>query len=159
MSTTPTHEAFTWISPFKHTRVYVFMLHTSHLYFHTPHFLPFPLKLRSNDDFIKTAKAKTVQTCQLTRSPRVVSVLSPSLSLHLPAPHTVSKLIYYTRPAITQMASWGRDRKCRQLYNLFLIWLCWGSSAASWSNCLETDSIQGPPHNLNIFAATCLTGL
>lgn len=89
----------------------------------------------------------------------VVSMLSPSLSLHLPAPHTVYELIYYTSPAIRQMALWDRDRKCRQLYNLFLIWLCWGSSTASCSNCLETDSFQGPAHNLNIFAATCLTDL
>lgn len=58
MSTTPTHEAFTWISPFKHTRGYTFMCSTSHLYIHTRHFLPVSLKFRSNDDFVNTATNK-----------------------------------------------------------------------------------------------------
>lgn len=145
MSTTPTREALTWISQFKHTRGYTFMCSTSHLYIHARHFLPFLFEIKKKKMAIslKGQNTKTAQTCeQLTRSFTVAC-----LSLHLPVPHTVCELIYYTRPAITQMASWGRDRKCRQLCNLFLIWLCWGSSAASCSDGLETDSIQGPPRN------------
>lgn len=52
-------------------------------------------------------------------------ILSPTIKPDPPPPHpaprTVYKLIYYTSPAIIQTAPWDRDRKCRQLYNLFLI--------------------------------------
>lgn len=116
--------------------------------------------LISNDDFIKIRKQKCADVSAGEIRHPVHSLPNnktrPSIP---PAPHTVYKLIYYTSPAIIQKAPWDRDRKCRQLYNLFLIWLYWGSSAASWSNCLETECFQGPAHNPNITTVTCLTDL
>lgn len=103
--------------------------------------------LISNDDFIKIRKQKCADgSAGESRHP----VHSLPNNKTRPPPRTVYKLIYYTSPAIIQTAPWDRDRKCRQLYNLFLIWLYWGSSTASWT--VWRRSASNPTNPTSLYA-------
>lgn len=148
MSTTPTHEAFTYISPFEQP---IFMYNTLHLYTHTRHVLLFPLKLLSNEDFNKATKTDVLlQFCPCSH--HVSASISP--------PHRLSMSWYIIQAQLLHRRPRGTGTGNAASSTIsFLSGSAGGVATASCSNCLETDSFQGPAHNLNIFAATCLTDL